>query len=69
MAGSRRRCLLVAALVINEFESATNVHRPSAWLGGMAMLFPNGGLIFMGLVASMIRIYGVIRMPNACPKP
>ncbi len=56
-------------MVIDEFESATNVHRPRAGLGGIAVLFSNGGLIFMGLVAPMIRIYDAIRMPNACTKP
>jgi hypothetical protein len=32
------------------------------------LLLSNGGLIFMGLVATMIRIYDTIRMPNACTK-
>ena len=32
------------------------------------LLFSNGGLIFMGLAATMIRIYDTIRMPNACTK-
>ena len=33
------------------------------------LLFSNGGLIFMGLVATINRIYDAIRMPNACTKP
>jgi hypothetical protein len=32
------------------------------------LLLPNGGLVFMGLVAPMIRIYDAIRMPNAATK-
>lgn len=31
-------------------------------------LLSNGDLVFMGLVATMIRIYGAIRMPNAATK-
>ncbi len=33
------------------------------------LLFSNGGLVFMGLVATMIRLYDAIRMPNVCTKP
>jgi hypothetical protein len=29
----------------------------------------SGGLVFMELVATMIRIYDAIRMPNVCTKP
>jgi hypothetical protein len=29
----------------------------------------SGGLVFMELVAKLIRIYDAIRMPNACTKP
>jgi hypothetical protein len=32
------------------------------------LLFSNGGLIFMVLAATMIRIYDAIRMLNACTK-
>jgi hypothetical protein len=33
------------------------------------LLLSNGGLVFMGLVATMIRIYDAIRMAKACTKP
>jgi hypothetical protein len=32
------------------------------------MLLSNDGLVFIFFVATMIRIYDVIRMPNACTK-
>ena len=33
------------------------------------LLLSHGGPIFMCLVATTIRIYDAIRMPNACTKP
>lgn len=33
------------------------------------LLPSNGGLVFIGLLATMIRNYDAIRMPNACTKP
>jgi hypothetical protein len=33
------------------------------------LLLSNGGLVFMWLVATMIRNYVAIRMPKACTKP
>jgi len=33
------------------------------------LLLSNGGLVFICLVATMIRIYDAIRMPKACTKP
>jgi hypothetical protein len=33
------------------------------------LLLSNGDLIFMCLIATMIRIYDAIRMPNVCTKP
>jgi hypothetical protein len=33
------------------------------------LLLSNGVLIFMCLIATMIRIYDAIRMPNVCTKP
>jgi hypothetical protein len=33
------------------------------------LLLSNGDLVFVGLVAPMIRNYDAIRMPNACTKP
>ena len=33
------------------------------------LLPSNGGLDFMCLVLTMIRIYDAIRMPNSCTKP
>ena len=52
------------------FEDATNLHCPWAGLGSLALLFSNGGLIFISLVATVMRIYEeAIRMPNACTKP
>jgi hypothetical protein len=51
-------------------------HRPRGGVGFDCMedhryglLLSNGDLVFMGLVATMIRIYDAIRMPNACTKP
>jgi hypothetical protein len=32
-------------------------------------LLLSSGLVFMELVATMIRIYDAIRMPNSCTKP
>ena len=33
------------------------------------LLPSNGGLVFIGLFATMIRNYDAIRMPKACTKP
>jgi hypothetical protein len=33
------------------------------------LLLSNGGLVFICLVATMIRIYDAIRIPKACTKP
>jgi hypothetical protein len=51
-------------------------HRPGSVYGfdciedhRYGLLLSNGGLVFMCLVAKLIRIYDAIRMPKACTKP
>ena len=51
-------------------------HRPRSLSGfdciedhRYGLLLSNGVLIFMCLIATMIRIYDAIRMPNVCTKP
>ncbi len=57
-------------------SSSALKHRPRSVSGfycieehRYGLVLSNGGLVFIGLIATKIRIYDAIRIPNAATKP